>query len=115
MARVGVTIDCNDLNAMTEFWSSALGYTRGELDAQYQWIADPDDEGPSIILQVVPEPRIGKNRLHLDIYAKDIDHEVRRLVDIGATRIDPAPQEEVGHRWIRLADPEGNQFCVVQG
>jgi predicted enzyme related to lactoylglutathione lyase len=114
VASVGVTIDCNDLTAMTNFWIAALGYTRGGLDGNYQWIADPDGEGPNIILQLVPEPRVGKNRLHLDIYANDIDHEARRLIGIGAAIIDVVPQEEVGHRWIRLTDPEGNEFCVVQ-
>lgn len=115
MATVGITIDCNDLTGMTEFWLSALDYTRGGLDAQYQWISDPRGEGPSIILQLVPEPRVGKNRLHLDVYASDIDKEAERLVGIGASIIDETPQEEVGHRWIRLTDPEGNEFCIVQG
>ena len=94
MTRIGVTIDCNDLTTMTNFWCAALGYRMGGLDAQYQWIEDPDSEGPGIILQQVPEPRNGKNRLHLDLYANDIEHEVRRLQSLGARRIDPVPIEE---------------------
>ena len=114
MTRIGVTIDCNDLTTMTNFWCAALGYRMGGLDAQYQWIEDPDSEGPGIILQRVPEPRQGKNRLHLDLYANDIEHEADRLLALGARRIDPVPIEEAGNRWIRIADPEGNEFCVVQ-
>lgn len=114
MTRVGVTIDCNDLAVMTQFWSEALGYHIGGLDAQYQWLGDPDSEGPELILQRVPEPRTVKNRLHLDIYAQDIEYEARRICALGAQRIDVTPVEEAGNRWIRLADPEGNQFCIVE-
>jgi|APCry1669189034_1035192.scaffolds.fasta_scaffold35692_2 predicted enzyme related to lactoylglutathione lyase len=112
---IGITIDCNDLDGMSRFWRDALGYEDGGSQAQYRWLRSPKGAGPSIILQQVPEARSEKNRLHLDIYAEDIDREAVRLIDIGAHRIDTAPIVEVENTWIRLRDPEGNEFCVVQG
>jgi predicted enzyme related to lactoylglutathione lyase len=114
MTRVGVTIDCTDLVPMAEFWAETLGYRVGGRDGKYQWLGDPDSEGPEVILQLVPEPRNGKNRLHLDIYANDIEYEAKRICALGARKIDSSPIEEAGNRWLRLADPEGNEFCIVQ-
>jgi hypothetical protein len=63
-------------------------------------------------IQKVPEPRVGKNRLHLDLYAADREGEVRRLLGLGATvhPREPEPDED----FVVLADPEGNLFCVIQ-
>ncbi len=111
---IGITIDCNDLDDMARFWCDALGYDDGGSQAQYRWLHPSQGTGPSIILQQVPEARSGKNRLHLDIYAADIEGEAVRLIGAGAHRIDAAPIVEVENTWIRLRDPEGNEFCVVQ-
>jgi predicted enzyme related to lactoylglutathione lyase len=62
-------------------------------------------------LQQVPQPRVGKNRVHVDFHADDREVEVRRLVGLGATVLDE--QEVPGLRWTVLADPEGNEFCVA--
>ena len=70
--------------------------------------------GAELILQGVDEARPAKNRMHLDILAPDIEAEASRLVTLGATRIRPDPVEEHGSRWIVMADPEGNEFCVCQ-
>ncbi len=66
----------------------------------------------NVSLQVVPEPRVGKNRLHLDLYTDDQAGEVERLLGLGATLHPrtPDPDED----FIVLADPEGNLFCVIQ-
>ena len=111
---IGITIDCNDLDDMSRFWRDALGYEDGGSQAQYRWLRSPQGIGPSIILQLVPEARSGKNRLHVDIYAADIEREAARLIDAGAQRIDAAPIVEVENTWIRMRDPEGNEFCIVQ-
>ena len=63
-------------------------------------------------LQVVPERRVGKNRLHLDLYTTDRDGEVGRLLEIGATIHARTP--EPGEDFVVLEDPEGNLFCVIQ-
>ncbi len=76
-------------------------------------VIDVNDE-PRIILQRVPEPRNDKNRLHIDIHVDDIEGEAVRILGLGARRIDTIPIVEVGSRWIRMLDPEGNEFCIVE-
>jgi predicted enzyme related to lactoylglutathione lyase len=67
-----------------------------------------------ILLQRVAEPKQGKNRMHLDIKTPDVDGEVDRLVTLGAKRLSDAPMEQLGQRWVVMADPEGNEFCVCR-
>jgi catechol 2,3-dioxygenase-like lactoylglutathione lyase family enzyme len=109
--RVGsVVIDCNDFDRMFAFWRDALGYVpRDEPEDDWVVLRDPSGSNVNVSLQVVPEPRVGKNRLHLDLYAKDRDAEIERL---GATihARTPEPDED----FVVLADPEGNLFCVIQ-
>jgi Glyoxalase-like domain len=104
--RVGsVVIDCNDFERMFAFWREALGYVpRDEPEPDWVVLRDPSGAGVNVSLQVVPEPRIGKNRLHLDLYTRERDAEVDRLLRT------PEPDED----FIVLADPEGNLFCVIQ-
>jgi hypothetical protein len=65
---------------------------------------------PGLLFASVPEPKTGKNRLHLDFRPDDRDAEVDRLLALGATRADVGQGEQ---SWIVLADPEGNEFCVL--
>jgi len=112
--RVGIVIDCNDIETMTNFWCAALRYMqRGDV-GHYRSIAAPGNDEPRIILQRVPEPRNDKNRLHIDIHVDDIEGEAVRILGLGARRIDTIPIVEVGSRWIRMLDPEGNEFCIVE-
>jgi hypothetical protein len=60
----------------------------------------------------VPEPKVAKNRMHLDLMAPDPEAEVTRLVELGGARI--ADREEYGYAWTIMADPEGNEFCVAK-
>jgi len=111
--RVGeVVIDCADHGAVVDFWQAALGYRRHEVNAQYVALVPPA-EGPGIVpllFQLVPEPRVVKNRVHLDFRAEVMDVEVERLRGLGATVV---VERSLGDfRWTVLADPEGNEFCV---
>jgi catechol 2,3-dioxygenase-like lactoylglutathione lyase family enzyme len=112
--RVGsVVIDCNDFDAMSAFWTAALGYVpRDEPEPDWVVMQDPKGVGVQVSLQVVPEPRVGKNRLHFDLYTDDRAGEVERLLALGATRFEreTGPDED----FVVLEDPEGNLFCVVQ-
>jgi hypothetical protein len=64
--------------------------------------------------QMVPDPTPGKNKVHLDLRTDgDLDTEVARLIDAGAKEI--GPREAGGFRWVTLADPDGNQFCIAGG
>jgi predicted enzyme related to lactoylglutathione lyase len=118
-----VTFDCADPEVMARFWSAALGWGQGEADG-----LDIDEEGafikPSgttdemrfqgLYFQKVPEGKVVKNRLHLDVRPHDsMDREVERSVGLGATvqrRVDVE-----GSFWTIMLDPEGNEFCILRG
>jgi hypothetical protein len=109
-----VTVDCADPAALSGFWSAALDTTiAADYGGEFVMLAPPPRGGPLLGFQRVPEPRAGKNRLHLDLGAPDGGRhaEVERLVRLGATvlgeRGDPAV-----FAWTTLTDPEGNEFCV---
>lgn len=107
-----VVIDCNDLPVMLAFWQKALDYVlRDPPDEDFAVLRDPQGGHVNISMQAVPEKRIGKNRLHLDLYTEKQEEEVRRLLELGAT---PHPRTpEPGDDFVLLEDPEGNVFCVV--
>lgn len=110
--RVEVTLDCADLEAAAAFWQAALGYAREQvIEGQYVTLSG---DGPVLSLQQVPEPKTGKNRLHLDLLVAEVDAEVARLQALGATVLPPGAREEFGQRWFVLTDPEGNEFCVAE-
>ena len=89
------------------------GGTRVLGDVVPNWL--PEGEGPHLDFLLVPEPRTGKNRLHLDLRAADGDQaaEVARLESLGARRTDVGQGPEA--TWVVLADPEGNEFCLLAG
>jgi catechol 2,3-dioxygenase-like lactoylglutathione lyase family enzyme len=103
-----ITIDCADSERLMAFWSDALGYevNRGV----YTTLRDPGATGVALYFQQVPEPRGGKNRLHLDLVSGSVDRDLSRLVERGATHVTDV--EENGLRWSVLEDPEGNVFCL---
>ena len=114
MMRIGsVVIDCNDFAAMYDFWREALRYVPREPPEPDDWgvLKDPTGSGVNVSLQAVPEPRTGKNRLHLDLYAENQSAEVERLLGLGATLQTRATEED--EDFVVLADPEGNLFCVI--
>ena len=144
MARdIQITFDCADPAALADFWADALGYELQKPPGNFvSWddaldamgvplerrndasgIVDPDEAGPRLFFQKVPEGKQAKNRVHLDVRAAPgldgdermaaLEAEAERLVARGATRLerhDPAPPFGAGH--IVMADPEGNEFCL---
>jgi catechol 2,3-dioxygenase-like lactoylglutathione lyase family enzyme len=115
MVRIAqLTLDVQDIEKMAAFWSAALGYRveRGE-DGNAKLL--PPQDAPRgtqhLWLQASAGPKSGKNRAHPDLSADDPDAEVERLLGLGARRAD------VGQRgdepYVVLADPEGNEFCVL--
>ncbi len=104
-----VTIDCADVRRMTDFWSAALGYRSGEeSDDEAGDVFDPHDQDVELVFVRVPEGKMVKNRVHLDIGADDREAEVARLEGLGATMV------ETIRTWTVMRDPEGNEFCVIQ-
>lgn len=108
--RLGmVTIDCENPRTLAGFWTRALGVEVSADYGEFMLLGDPE-KGVLLGLQQVPEPRSGKNRIHVDFGTDDRAAEVARLVGLGAREI--AEHEVPGLSWTVLADPEGNQFCV---
>jgi catechol 2,3-dioxygenase-like lactoylglutathione lyase family enzyme len=112
--RVSVVLDCHDADALVSFWEAALGYRLVDRADGYRILAPLEDQppGPILILQPVPEPKSGKNRMHLDVHADDPAEHVLHLETLGARRIG-TPIAAFGVEWQTMADPEGHEFCVV--
>lgn len=107
-----IVVDAADAAAVAGFWSHLL--ERPLVDGANPYFAvlppAPDGSVPALMFLGVPEPRTGKNRLHLDLVSADPAVAVERAVALGATRI--GDFEEHGTRWTTLADPEGNLFDI---
>jgi hypothetical protein len=121
-------VDCADPAALAEFWCAALGYVVAHADDAHGFVEIAPQRTdaelleavrrgpvpPSLIFVRVPERKVGKNRLHLDLSPIDCSQaeEVDRLLALGATHADIGQRGE--QSWVVLADPEGNEFCVLR-
>jgi predicted enzyme related to lactoylglutathione lyase len=106
-----VTIDCADPASLARFWTEATGYAVTFDGGDFMLLGPPAGDGLQVGLQRVPEPRQGKNRVHVDWTTDDRAAEVARLTALGASVI--GEHEVPGLAWTVLADPEGNEFCVA--
>jgi Glyoxalase-like domain len=109
-----ILIRCYEFDKMLTFWQEALHYVPRE-PAKKGWVVlcDPRGRGPNVSLDQVPERRSGKrNKLHLDLYTSDQEGEVERLIKLGARRL--PWKYGTNDDFIKLEDPDGNHFCVVQ-
>jgi predicted enzyme related to lactoylglutathione lyase len=113
--RLGLVLDCRDPRALAPFWEAALGYVRSGTVANYVVLVPDGGQGPKLLLQRVAEPKVGKNRMHVDIETPLVEQTVRRLEQLGAKRISPEVVVEYGQQWVVMNDPEGNEFCVCDG
>jgi hypothetical protein len=119
-----VVVDCHDVKAQSRWWAEVLNWTIA-YEADDEVVVVPPhllaedrkipaaEKGPGLVFVAVPEAKTLKNRLHIDLAPAlddDQEAEVRRLEALGARRIDIG-QGDV--RWVVLADPEGNEFCVL--
>jgi predicted enzyme related to lactoylglutathione lyase len=114
-ATVEIVLDCREPQRLAKFWREALDYRVYYADARLAVLVPNDGIAAPLLLQGVPEPKVGKNRMHVDIVVDDIEAEVRRLLALGARRIDEVVQNFGGTRWVRMSDPEQNEFCVSTG
>lgn len=137
--RVQITFDAHDPGALGEFWAEVLGYAMNpppvgfdswddaleawgvpedQRDAAYA-IVDPDGAGPRVFFQKVPEPKMAKNRVHLDVDVTRPDQpidarreivnaEVARVEALGAVRAETFDRDP--EYWVAMADPDGNEF-----
>ena len=114
--RIGnITLDCDDVLAVAQFWSQALGRpldSGGSPGFASIGGADAQRVEPAWYFEKVPEPKQAKNRMHLDLIDPD-PSAVQRLVGLGATVVAERAIQGGAHRWTVMQDPEGNEFCVA--
>ena len=120
IGRLGwVQVDCADPVALAAFWTNILGVdVRGTLGGpdsapQYVFLNGVEPGSPRMCFQRVAEAKSGKNRLHLDISVADLESATEAVVALGATRVPGGDVSEHELRWRVMADPEGNEFCLV--
>jgi predicted enzyme related to lactoylglutathione lyase len=118
-AVFNVTFDCADARRVATFWSAVTGYGLEKVDMpgnEFWLVAAPDDRFPRLVFVTVPEGKVVKNRVHLDLLPPDGDQEqeIARFRELGATIVDDRRELEPGG-WVVLADPEGNEFCLEHG
>ena len=114
-ARVDLVLDCADPLSLVSFWRDALDYREYFVDESLAVLVPKDGNASPLVLQGVPEPKAGKNRMHLDIVADDIQPEIARLEKIGARRLEEDTRNIGDVQWVVMADPEDNEFCVCTG
>ncbi len=110
-----LTIDCSDPSRLARFWSQALGWTIDFEDGTEVAITPPasqDVHTTDLLFLRAPDTKQAKNRLHLDLRPDDRDAEVARLESLGARRADIGQNGD--ETWVVMADPEGNEFCVLR-
>jgi hypothetical protein len=103
-------IDAKDPVSLGRWWQRALEWVVVDEAADVFEIRPAPDLLPGLLFVRVPDEKTVKNRLHLDFRPEDRDLEVDRLLALGATRVDIGQGEQ---SWVVLADPEGNEFCVL--
>ena len=117
-----LAIDCADPQGLARFWCAVLGYEVRDEEDDLVTIGPSSTAGttehgdpvpPVMTFAKVPEGKVVKNRLHLDLSPadRDQDEEVRRVIDLGASHADVGQTGE--ESWVCLADPEGNEFCIL--
>jgi catechol 2,3-dioxygenase-like lactoylglutathione lyase family enzyme len=110
-----VVVDCADLERAARFWTAVLGYTAiGDSDGGDQGLVPAGGFGIEVLLQRTADAKQGKNRVHLDLRTRDLEAEVSRVTALGATVLTRLPIVEDGWTWHVLADPDGNEFCILR-
>lgn len=120
VSRIGhITVDCRDAYALSEWWKQVIGYRdlpddpneAGHVECM---IEDPAS-GHRVLFLEVPDDKATKNRLHFDLIPTDRtrDDEIERVLALGATEVADLRQSD-GTGWMVLADPEGNELCILR-
>ncbi len=112
-----IVIDAHDAERLAAFWCQVLGWSRSddvEPDGAIEITNPGRPDSVTILFEPVPEQKVIKNRLHLDIRPFGVDQpgELDRLLALGARRADVGQGDQT---WVVLSDPEGNEFCLLRG
>jgi predicted enzyme related to lactoylglutathione lyase len=117
MARsiFSVTIDTQDPERISPFWCGVLDVQVRSRPGDGQFVAlTPTRDGLTVLLQRVPEPKLGKNRAHVDVLVDDLDQGTSQVEALGGRWTEPGNTVELkGFCWRCMADPDGNEFCIV--
>ena len=106
-----VTFDCANPRRVATFWSEVTGYEPVTERDDLVILQAPDNRGiRQLLFYAVPESKVAKNRMHVDLACKDSSAEVARLMSLGATRVEECSGDGVS--WTVMLDPEGNEFCL---
>ena len=114
-----ITLDCQDPRKLAEFWAAALNWTITEADDEgvvIELLDGSPAQGliPDILFYKNPDKKTVKNRMHFDLRPTDQAAEVVRLEALGAMRIEIGQSEDHETTWVVMADPEGNEFCILK-
>jgi predicted enzyme related to lactoylglutathione lyase len=107
-----VVVDCLDPEALAAFWSALLDREVAYADDEWISLTTTGPGHPRVAFQKVPEVKVSKNRLHLDLWVPDIEAATEAAVALGATRSGPVVTD-AGEAFQVLLDPAGNEFCLV--
>ena len=105
-----VCVDAHDIHALAAWWSSVLGWPTEPTEDGDVVLRAPAGAGPDWLFLAVPDGKTVKNRIHFDFTPDDQQAEVDRVVALGALPVDICQGEQ---SWVVLADPEGNEFCIL--
>ena len=110
-----ITIDCKDPDRLGAFWGHLLARAPSEQESDPGWVRLGEVGGPqpAINFQLVPEPKYGKTRIHLDVSVDDMDEAVANVQRLGGRSLAQRYDYDEGVVMV-MADPEGNEFCLVQ-
>ena len=113
-----LTIDCADPQALAPFWRDALNWVITYEDENEVVVEPPVNDGsipyPDLLFIRVPDSKVTKNRLHLDLRPDNQATEVARLESLGARQVEIGQSNYAGTTWIVMEDPAGNEFCVLR-
>jgi predicted enzyme related to lactoylglutathione lyase len=106
-----ICIDAADIHGLAAWWAEVLGWKREPTDDGDVMLFAPPGSGPNWLFVAVPDDRVVKNRIHFDFRPDDQQAEVERVIAMGARHVDIGQKGD--ESWVVLADPEGNEFCIL--
>jgi len=109
-----VIVDAADPRRLAEFWGAMLGYKVVYDSPEEVAIKKPDDSGLEVLFGKAPDTKSVKNRIHFDLVPSNQVAEVERALSLGAEHVDIGQADDPEVTWTVLADPEGNEFCILK-
>ena len=114
-----LTIDCKNPRALAEFWAKVLGWEVTHENVNESYLertvnGEISPDYPDILFLRTNDEKVIKNRLHLDLRPNNQEKEVNRVLSLGAKKIEIGQSSDSSTTWVVMADPEGNEFCILR-